>query len=1182
MILHRNKGIALILVLTLVLGLAVTLTALANTGQVSGLAFLDGNSNGLMDANEKALAGVEVSLVAVDGSSERLLAQTTADAQGQYQFTGLQAGSYYLQAVLPKGHYFSEPQEGGNVMLPGRGQESKSPVFSLNEGEQKQQYIGAHKRSAYINLIAFSDQNMNGGRMTSEPPIRDVQVQLLYEYNGETHVVSEGLTNKDGELQLRDLSPATYRVGVVMPEPFIIGPMGQKLNTFYNVIPPTENNKGVSEPFNLDRSIGLGVGGVKAGTLKGRIWFDRNMNGALDADEGGFAGILITLTHLDMGVTRTLTTTQEADFVFEHLQAGEYGIQADLPEGVMFAQAGSPSVFTDGYSASQSMKLNIREDGATLMDPIGVMPASSVLITAFLDSNVNGLLDEGEPAFAGARVEAMAEGQSKASATTDAKGRAVLPRVPHGEAVIQVSLPDGQIFSIQGGPEGNRFSSQAAASTLSLTVPVSAGEQVSLYAGTTLPSAISGVLFDDSNLSGIRDGNEAGISGFTVQAVNASGEVVAETTTSQDGAYTLSNLVPASYQVRFLLVSPYVFSALSETGAGTENQVAEQVVAYGQTRAIPLSPGMTAENVDAGAFRSAIIKGSILLGDEQVGFEGNSGGLAGVRIDLLDENGSPVSEHTNAISDDQGQFSLKGALPGVYKLVFHLPEDAKFSKPLVDEKQIISEAIEVKASDELTISPLFAVKTGTVSGTAFVDVNNNGALDEGDLPLAEALVNLTNKASGEVYEAASDLDGRYHLPMIRPGDYAVKVNLPEGYAIDQHADSPVPASLEGQSTADATFEMGSRLENQLLPAVRPISLSVTAFYDNDLDGVYTQGTDSPHTLQASLTHLRTGTLISLSTDASGSYHSPKAFPGEYQLVVSLPELHLLQAPRDATQQLNTWSKTITLSEADNELRLALVQLGSLSGTVWNMDGSNSKVSGLTVKLFDEQGSLLQETLTDAKGRYQFEKLLPIAYRIETELAEGYRFARSVDTQVLVSIILSDKVGTDQSKGRSDPVKLNMGENKAHQDIGMGAMGKLGDFAWLDLDQDGMQDGGEPGIPGLVIKLYQYGQFSAETTTDEYGRYSFDSLFPGSYSLEVTMPEEIKPTLHQTQFPLVASILEQTDGNIAKAEGVIVPSGGRNLNADLGFVLKQDGRLPASMQNLPEKDWTPSNNQSPKR
>jgi len=1178
----HNKGIALTIALMLLAGLAVTFSALAGTAQVTGTAFFDNNGNGLMDANEKALAGVEISLVAVDGHSERLQAQTAVDAQGQYQFTGLQAGSYYLQAVLPKGHYFSEPQAGGNVMIPGRGQESRSPLFTIAEGEQVQHFIGAHKRSAYINLIAFSDKNMNGGRMTSEPPIRDVQVQLLYEYNGETYVVSEGVTDKDGELQLRDLSPATYRVGVVMPEPFIIGPMGQKLNTFYNVVPPTENNKGVSEPFALDRSIGLGIGGVKAGTLKGRIWFDRNMNGVLDADEGGFPGVLITLTHLDMGVTRTLNTTENAEFLFEHLQAGEYGIQADLPEGVMFAQSGSPSVFSDGYSASQAMKLHVREDGATLMDPIGVMPASSVLVTAFLDSNINGQLDEGEPAFAGARVDAMVEGQSKASATTDAQGRAVLPRIRHGEALIQVSLPDGQIFSIQGGPEGNMFTSPAAASTLSLKTAIPAGEQVALYAGTTLPSAISGVLFDDSNLSGVRDGDEPGIPGFTVQAVNESGEVVAETTTGQDGVYTITNLVPASYRARFLLVSPYVFSDLSETGAGTENKVAEQVVAYGQTLPVSLSPGMTAEHVDAGAFRSAIIKGSILLGDEQLGFEGQAGGLAGVRIDLLDENGSPVSEHTNAISDENGQFSLKGALPGTYKLAFQLPVDAKFSKPLVDDQQIISDEILVKASDELTISPLFAVKTGTVSGKAFVDINNNGALDDGDLPLADAKLSLKNKASGEVYETASGQDGLYHLALIRPGDYEAQVMLPEGYALDQHANSPVPASLEGQANAELAIAMGARLENQLLPAVRPIPLTVTAFYDNDLDGAYTQGIDSPHPLQASLTHLRTGTLISLSTDASGSYTSPKAFPGEYQLKVTLPDLHLLTAPDGATQQRNDWSSTITFNEANHGLNLALVQLGSLSGSIWNMDGSNRKVNGLAVKLFDEQGMMLQETQTDASGGYRFDNLMPISYRIEAVLADGYRFARSVDTQMLVSIILSDLVGTDQSKGRSEAIKLNMGENKAHQDIGMGAMGKLGDFAWLDLDQDGMQDGGEPGIPGLVIKLYQYGQFSAETTTDEYGRYSFDSLFPGSYTLEVTMPEEIKPTRHQTQFPLVASILEQTEGNTAKAEGVIVPSGGRNLNADLGFVLKQEGRLPASMQTLPEKDWTPSNNQSPKR
>ena len=158
----------------------------------------------------------------------------------------------------------------------------------------------------------------------------------------------------------------------------------------------------------------------------------------------------------------------------------------------------------------------------------------------------------------------------------------------------------------------------------------------------------------------------------------------------------------------------------------------------------------------------------------------------------------------------------------------------------------------------------------------------------------------------------------------------------------------------------------------------------------------------------------------------------------------------------------------------------------------------------------------------------------------------------------------------------------MGEQKTGLDIGMGAMGKLGDYAWLDLDRDGMQDAGEPGLPGLVIKLYQYGQLTAQTQTDVYGRYLFDSLFPGTYTLEAEMPPELVPTIRQSEFRLVASVLEPTQERTARAEGIIVPSGGRNLNADLGFALKEEGRYPASLQQVPVKDWTQVNEQKPSR
>src|SRR5690606_36246459 len=64
------------------------------------------------------------------------------------------------------------------------------------------------------------------------------------------------------------------------------------------------------------------------------------------------------------------------------------------------------------------------------------------------------------------------------------------------------------------------------------------------------------------------------------------------------------------------------------------------------------------------------------------------------------------------------------------------------------------------------------------------------------------------------------------------------------------------------------------------------------------------------------------------------------------------------------------------------------------------------------------------------------------------------------------------------------------------------MVSLGDLAWEDVDRDGVQDEGEPGIPGVTLVLTGpdgkpvtdvYGNLVEPTVTDEDGRYSFDGL-----------------------------------------------------------------------------------------
>lgn len=1176
-----RKTALILLVLSLLFSL-LALPGLANTAAISGTVFEDRNDDGKRDAGEDGLVGVTLSLIRVDGASESIGGQAVTGKDGFFQFQGLKAGNYYLQAQLPNGYFHSLLLSGSPVMLPAQGQQSRSPLFAIEEGKQVDKSFGGSKRNAYINIIAFGDSNMNGGRMSNEPLLKDVQVELVFELDGQQHVVARGMTDKKGELQLKGLSPASYRLAVTMPEPYIIGPLGAKINPFYNIIPPTENNRGISAPFVLERSLGVGVGGVKAGTLQGSIWLDSNMDGKQDAGEGGMAGLEISLTHTTMGVSRTLTTGNDASFVFEHLQAGEYQLSASLPEGFMFAQPGSPSLFTDAYKEKQSQTITVREGERTKLKPIGLMPTSGILLTAFHDSNVNGQKDEGEPVFAGATVEVLEKGQVKAAAVTDSQGLALLPRVKPGAVTVQVKLPDGQIFSVDGGEQGNAFSSAAAASTLSVEKTLDPGGQLMLQAGATLPASIKGQLFEDSNLNSLMDADESGLAGFAVQAINNQGQVAAETTTANDGSYLLSNLVPGSYQARFLLVSPFVFSQAAPAGQGTLNKVTSQTPAYGQTEALSLSPGAAEEGVDAGAFRSAVLKGTVLLGDEETGFDGQAGGLAGVVVQLLDQEGQPVSEHTTATTDETGAYSLKGALPGHYSLSFTLPEGAKFSQPLTEAQTLKSEMIQVKASDELNLNALYAVKTGSISGQAFVDLALDGSFDEGDAGLPDVQLQLTNQRTQEVYQAQSDANGQFALKGMRPGIYSLSVTLPEGLALSANEHSLVPAAISGASSAELAIAMGQNIQGSLLAAVHPITVKGTAFYDNDLSGSFDPQLDTPHALQLTLTHEQTQTVSNLQADANGQFAAGPLFPGRYLLSIDLPEDHLLTTPAGISQEQNSWTALINLSQDSASLDLALVQLGSLSGSVWNMDGSKNDLGGLVISLQDETGAVQASATTDEFGSYTFSKLMPGSYTLSTQLKEQYRFARSLDTGARPSVILSEQAGAASPKGSSQAIKLSMGEQKTGQDIGIGAMGQLGDFAWLDLDQDGMQDGGEPGIPGLEIRLYQYGQLTAQTTTDDYGRYAFDSLFPGSYTLEVTMPGEIKPTRKQTDFLLVASVLEQTEEQTAKAEGIIVPSGGRNLNADLGFVLRQDGKLPAALKNLPTKDWTQVNQQKPSR
>jgi protocatechuate 3,4-dioxygenase beta subunit len=195
----------------------------------------------------------------------------------------------------------------------------------------------------------------------------------------------------------------------------------------------------------------------------------------------------------------------------------------------------------------------------------------------------------------------------------------------------------------------------------------------------------------------------------------------------------------------------------------------------------------------------------------------------------------------------------------------------------------------------------------------------------------------------------------------------------------------------------------------------------------------------------------------------------------------------------------------------------------IGGTVWddaNADGTLTEtgagIPGVTVDLYEDVNGndvidagdrLIGTTVTDANGDYGFDNL--------------------PDGNYLVDVTATDNVldGYWHSDGPNDgldnnsqvdpyPVSVTGGVDDTTGDFGYYRGGAaLGNRAWIDTDNNGLQDDGELGLAGVEITLlitYPNGDTSTVvTTTDANGAYSFANLLADeSYSASTAGDPEV--------------------------------------------------------------------------
>lgn len=76
--------------------------------------------------------------------------------------------------------------------------------------------------------------------------------------------------------------------------------------------------------------------------------------------------------------------------------------------------------------------------------------------------------------------------------------------------------------------------------------------------------------------------------------------------------------------------------------------------------------------------------------------------------------------------------------------------------------------------------------------------------------------------------------------------------------------------------------------------------------------------------------------------------------------------------------------------------------------------------------------------------------------------------------------------------------------------------KIGDYVWNDLNGDGIQNLGEPGIENVIVELHSCngnnGVVTLKDTTDSFGYYLFDKVIPGTYFIKFKLPGDFQFTL----------------------------------------------------------------------
>jgi SdrD B-like protein len=395
---------------------------------IGGIKFEDLNANGLRDPGEPGLAGFTISLTPASPGTPPLGTVVT-DANGQFLFTNVAAGSYILSETQQAGFSLTVPALNAIPVTLTAGGSSIANEFGNFRGVL----------TGTITGTKFLDANGNGVRDAGETGLAGVTITRTGSINDPAGAQLSVVTDAQGNFTFANVPFGSFTLNETVPAGFA------------QTAPPVPGTALVGINFAQRSVTGVLFGNRPiGGTISGVKFNDVNGNGVRDANEPGLSGVTIRVTDAS-GTVSTTTTDAAGGFSVTGLAAGAYVVSEVVPSGFTQTAPAAPGTFAVTLTSGESVSTLLFGNRAST----GENDTASISGRKILDFNKNGVFDGTDRGFEGIVFELRDAAGNVRTATSDADGNFSFTNLPPGTYVLSEVLPPNffQTFpGTQGAP----------------------------------------------------------------------------------------------------------------------------------------------------------------------------------------------------------------------------------------------------------------------------------------------------------------------------------------------------------------------------------------------------------------------------------------------------------------------------------------------------------------------------------------------------------------------------------------------------------------------------------------------------------------------------------------------------------------------------------------------------------